>query len=195
MRIGVLVSSLVLSASVCGDAFAADWYTGRSGSQTYPVTSGPTTRESAPADDNWIVAVDASVSGTSKGALFGNLVGTFAAMGTLKTSGARVRADALVGNYSYYSNVVGAKIESHQQAGSALVGYEWVGRNSTAAVYIGAAAQSVSLSIPDPANKVVGTSAGLKVSGEFYARPTANTMVSGYGSYSTLHNSYYTRVK
>ena len=115
-------------------------------------------------------------------------------MGTLKTSGARVRVDALTGNYSY-ETASKVKVESHQQAGSAMVGYEWIGRNTTAAVYVGAAAQSVSLSVPDPANTVVGTGVGLKISGEFYSRPTANTMVSGYASYSTLHSAYYSRLK
>ena len=67
MRIGFAFTSLVLSFAGCASAQAADWYTGRSGSSAGSYAVG-TARE-AVADDNWIVAVDANVSGTSKGAI------------------------------------------------------------------------------------------------------------------------------
>ena len=199
MRIGILCCSLVMAASAAGDAVAADWFTGR-GSAAAPSDSGSifatSPVASTPNDDNWIVAVDSSVSGTSQNSLFGNVVGTFAATGHLKQTGARVRVDALAGSYSYKTTTAPIQsIRSTQMAGSGLVGYEWVSRNTTAAIYVGVAAQNVSLSTPDPLNKVQGTSIGAKISGEFYTRPSQNTMASGYASYTTLHNSYYTRLK
>ncbi len=191
MRIGILCCSLVMAAAATGDASAADWYTGR-GNSSAPVAqeSGSLFSSEPAGEENWIVAVDSSVSATSKGSLFGNVVGTFAATGNLKQTGARVRVDALAGTYNY--NTVTAppqSIRSQQMAGSGMIGYEWVSRNTTAAVYIGAAAQNVSLSAADPKNKVVGTGIGAKISAEFYSRLTQNSMASGYVSFSTLHSS------
>jgi hypothetical protein len=193
MRIRVACYALWVAALGASQAQAADWYTGRAGGSSAPTASPSGAATSG--EDNWIVAVDASLTATSTNSVFGDLVGTFAAVGTLKQSGVRVRVDALAGSYDYQATAPTRTIHTTQQAGSALIGYEWVQRNTTAAIYVGAAAQDVSLSAPDPKNSVVGSSVGVKISGEFYTRPTPTTMASGYASYSTMHNAYYTRLK
>jgi hypothetical protein len=196
MWIRVACCALWLAALGAGQACAADWYTGRpGGSSRAAASAGPAGQGQETSEDNWIVAVDASLTATSTNSVFGNLVGTFAAMGTLKQSGLRLRVDALAGSYDYQATGPARTIHSTQQAGSALIGYEWVARNTTAAIYVGAAAQDVSLSAPDPLNSVVGASVGVKISGEFYTRPTPVTMASGYASWSSMHNAYYTRLK
>lgn len=182
LRTFLLITTILAG---CANAQAADWYTGGS-----PASAERKT------DNDWIVALDASLTVTSKSSVFGNLTGTFAAFSTLQTSGARIRVDGLAGSYNYQTNgAAPVWVRVRQEAASLLGGYEWVSKNATFAVFIGGNFSNTSLSVADPTNTVQGSGAGFKISGEYYANPTTKTMVSAYASYASLHNSYYARVK
>lgn len=174
----VLVSLLAIASGVA-PAASADWYTG--------------VKSSEPDFSNNIV-LDASVTVTNQGSKFGDLSATVSPMGSLSETGMRVRVDGMVGEYQY-KDEKGVSITGRQEQGSALVGYEWVSRNFTYAVYGGIAAQNDSLSPADPNNSVQGSHIGLKISGEFYDNRNKNTLLSGYASYSTNSSSYYLRLK
>lgn len=161
-------------------AFAADWYTGA---------------EPAILDENWTTAVDASVAVTSNSSAFGSVTGTFATEGTLLQSGARLRVEGVAGTYSYPGQGVGQRVTGYQQEAALSAGYEWIWRDAALAGFVGFNVRSNQLSILDPGNPVVGTGVGAKFAANFYARPTENTMVSAYGSYSTQFNAYYSRFR
>lgn len=180
-----LYAGLRLLLTVCAvgagsGARAVDWYTGA----TPP-----------PPDESWIVAVDAAATVTSNSSAFAGVTGTMALTDTLRDSGARLRVEGLTGTYDYRIRETGAKVRGDQVEGSALVGYEWIWRNAALAGYIGLNIRDNRLSVPDPANSVVGTAVGVKGVLEAYANPTDNTMVSAYGSYATDHRAYYARLK
>ncbi len=172
----LIASSTLASAN---SAPAADWYTGA---------------PAAKAQDDWIVSLDASMTVTSNNSIFAGVGGTAAINGTLRDSGVRVKVEALAGTYEYRTDS-GTKVTGEQVEGAALVGYEWIWREAKLAGYVGLAVRNTSLSIADPANPVVGTSYGLKTAADFYARPTAKTMVSAYGSFTSNDKSYFTRFK
>ena len=177
MRFPSLVLLFVASA---GSAEAADWYTGAAPQKP---------------DDDWVVALSTSADVTSQGSHFGDATVTFAPSGSLAKSGSRVRVDALGGNYSYTSNETGRTVRGGQESGSVLAGYEYVAPDLSVAGFLGADARHNSLSIPDPQNTVVGTTVGAKGSLEFYARPSALTVVEGYASYETNKNAYFGRLR
>ena len=180
MRLRSLIPILVFLALETARAEAADFYTGA---------------EPARSADDWIVSFDTSVDITSQNSVFADVTGTMAATGTLAESGARVRVDALGGTYSYRSNQTGSTIHGGQESGAVLVGYEWMAPDLAMSAYIGGDARHNSLSPADQQNSVVGTSFGVKGSLEFYARPTEFTIVSGYASYATNKNAYFTRLR
>jgi hypothetical protein len=157
-----------------------DWYTG---------VSTPA------AGDDWIVAVDSSMTVTSTGSEFADLGMTSAINGTLNASGVRARVEGLAGEYSYNEGLTGSRVNGLQEEGALLAGYEWVGRDARLGGYLGLDVRNNSLSAVDPTNPVVGTTAGLKSVLEFYLKPTASTFLSAYGSYTTNENAYYTRIK
>ena len=161
-------------------AQAADWYTG----------AEPVAR-----DDAWTTAVDASAAVTSNSSAFGSVTGTFATEGTLLQSGPRIRVEAVAGTYSYPGQGVSKRVDGYQQEGALSAGYEWIWRDAALAGFVGFNVRSNQLSILDPDNPVVGTGVGAKVAANFYARPSENTMVSAYGSYSTQFSAYYTRFR
>lgn len=169
----------LLSASGAG---AVDWYTGDK-------TSEP---DFAPT-----IVLDASGSFTSKQSTFGAVAATAAVSGNLGETGFRARGEAIVGDYDYdaTSNGVTRKIQADQQSGGALVGYAWVQPKWTYAVFGGVQAVNTNLSPLDVNNTTSGLHIGAKIVGEFYGNPTDRTMVSGYGSYGTANNDYYSRFK
>ena len=175
----ILVTSVILTIANTA-AEATDWYTG----------------QNAPAQtEDWIVAVDASATVALK-SNFANVTLTAAPIGSLSRNGFRIRLEGLAGTYSYFAqSPVFAQVNSSQQSGTLSAGYEWKTRNASFALFGGVIVQNVNLSRPDPNNPVVGTGAGAKFTAEFYARPILDMMVAGYGSYATVHNSYYTRLK
>lgn len=160
-------------------ASAADWYTGAE-----PQSSG-----------DWIVAVDSSATVTSTGSAFVSTSGTMAIDGTLAQSGPRIRIEGLAGRYEYKLSSTRANVTGEQEEGSVLAGYEWIEANRAISAYLGVAARNNDISIPDPTNSVIGTNVGVKVAVSGYAEPTRNTMVFGYGSYSTAYNAFYARAK
>jgi len=179
-RPGIAFVLVLAFAGQISRARAVDWYTGATNSQ--------------PGDD-WIVAVDSSVTVTSTGSEFADLGMTSAINGTLNQSGVRARVDGLAGQYSYNSSSTGSRIDGLQEEGSLLAGYEWVGQSARLAGYLGLDVRNNSLSAVDPNNSVVGTTAGLKSVLEFYLKPTASTFFSAYGSYTTSENAFFTRFK
>ena len=159
---------------------AADWYTGAS----VPMQK-----------DDWLVAIDSSLSFTSTGSTFGRISATGALSNPLTFSGPRYRIEGGGGTFSYNSSATGSHVDGTQVYGSFLGGYEKVWANGSMAGYLGVDAKSTSLSAPDPANTTAGISAGLKAVAEFYLKPWDRTMVSGIASYSTIHNSFYGNVR
>ncbi len=184
-----IVVSLMSVAAGAAPAAAADWYTG--------------VKTSEPDFTNNIV-LDASVTVTNKGSKFGDVSATIAPTDTLDKTGLRVRIDGMIGEYKYEGeqpptvkkgNEKAPTITGRQEQGSAMVGYEWVSRNFTYAVYAGISGQNDTLSPADPSNSVQGKHIGLKVSGEFYDTRRKNTLLMGYASFSTNASSYYVRLK
>ncbi len=179
MRIGHVVCVVALISGV--PAKAADWYTGAN-------TNAP--------QSNFGVAIDASLTGTTKDTLHGGLIGTIAPFSRSDETGMRLRIGGLAGSYKYLSVTPGVgNVTGRETSGSILGGYEWVMPNMTFAVYGGLEVQNRTLSKLDPSNSVVGTSFGFKTSVDFYSNPTSYTMVSGNFTYSTNNNAYYSRLK
>jgi hypothetical protein len=160
-------------------AGAADWYTGA--------------RQQTPSD-NWIVAVDSWVTATTTGSTFASMAGTFAITGTARDSGARLRIEGRGGTYNY-SLSSGQRINGQQEDGSIMLGYEYLWPRGSLIGYVGANIQNNTLSPNDPSNPVQGTGWGFKVAGELYTNPTDHTLVAASGTYSTLHESYYGRMR
>ncbi len=181
MRTGVCVIAISVTVSLSGPGVAQEWYTGA--------------RSQTP-EANYGASIDASLSGTSKGSMHGGLIGTIAPFSKLDESGARLRIGGLLGTYTYTSTSPGVgQVKGDETSGNLMAGYEWVAKNATFALYLGADVQNRTLSKPDPSNKVVGTSYGFKTSFDFYMNPTSYTMASGNITYSTVNNAYYTRFK
>jgi hypothetical protein len=172
---------VVLGCSVTAPAFAADtaWYTGAR-------TQDPTR--------DWVVDVGADLSVDSHGSLFASLSGTMAPAGTLSESGARIRIEANAGRYSYRSDAVGP-VNATRMQGAALAGYSFVWSQATLSAYAGIDLQNDTQSPVDPNNAVNGNSAGAKFVVEGSTRPSDRTLLTGYASFSSNHDSYYARLQ
>jgi Cellulose biosynthesis protein BcsS len=170
-------------------AGAADWYTG---DKTTEPDYAPT------------VVLDASGSATTTQSVFGAAAVTGAIDGDLRQNGFRFRVEGVAGTYNYFTTLptvtpgtigVRKKIYADQEDGGVLGGYGWVTRNWSFALFGGMELSNTTLSSPDPNNPTAGFSIGAKIAGEFYGNPTPNTMLSGYGSFSTNNSEYYSRIK
>ncbi len=179
LRVGFSVSKSVLFALMISPARSADWY---------PATPSPKII------DDWIVSVDASTTGSSSKSYFLEAGATAAIPGSLSTSGARLRVEALAGTYEYLS-ATNLQIRGRQVEAAALGGYEWVGPRSKFAVYLGGMALNTALSRPDPKNSANGASLGLKGAVDYYARPSERTMVSAFGAFATNDSQFFTRLR
>jgi len=181
MRAGVCVLAIAFTSAFASQSFAQEWYTGA--------------RERQP-EANYGAAIDASLTGTTRGSLHGSLIGTIAPFSKLDESGMRLRLGGLLGTYSYISAAPGVgSVRGTESSGSMMAGYEWVTKNATFAIYLGGEVQNRTLSKIDPSNNVVGMAWGFKTSVDFYMNPTSYTMMSGNITYSTVNNAYYTRFK
>ena len=208
MKTGLVRILVVLASAAGGSAQAADWYTGEPGARAesplvYGVSSNGTTGYVAPAygnssyasTSNFGVAVDGSLTADTKNSVFGTVIGTIAPFGSFEQSGARIRLAGVLGQYSYIgSNSIG-RVTGTQMDGSFMVGYEWVSRRATVAVYGGGNIVNNKLSVYDPSNSSAGQATGFKIGADFYIRPTDFIMISGVGSYSSAHNAYYAKLK
>jgi hypothetical protein len=182
MRFGIVLSSLAMLCLCPSSLLAADWYTG----------SGATTS----ASDQPHEALDLALTGTTQGSYYGTAIGTIAPFAPLTESGMRLRLSGVLGTYSYISSAAGiGRVTGTQEDGSFLVGYEWVSRVTSVAVYVGGDLSNNTLDKKDPSNPVSGVAVGAKVGLDFYSNPTTYSMISGNVSYSTANNSYYTRFK
>lgn len=176
----MFATAIALSAGL-GVASAQEWYTG-----------SQQNRE----QESFGAAIDASLTGTSKGSMHGGVIGTIAPFTKLNETGVRLRLGGLLGQYTYVSISPGVgEVKGTEASGSLMGGYEWVTNNATFAIYLGAEFQNRRLNKADPSNSVVGNSAGFKTSVDFHVNPTSYTMLSGNLTYSTNNNAYYTRFK
>ncbi|NVN86938.1 MAG: cellulose biosynthesis protein BcsS [Rhodopseudomonas sp.] len=161
-------------------AKAADWYTGAS--------------EPKPSKD-WIVAVDSSATATSTGAEFASVTGTVALDQSLNVSGTRLRIETLAGTYKYDSSTTGERIRGDQAGVAVLGGYQWIAPRSALSVYGGVDVRDWRFSGSEVGGPSAGVRQGLKTAVEYYASPSDRLMLFAYGSYSTIYNAYYGRVK
>jgi hypothetical protein len=187
------IRSLLLAAGYCvasaQAAGAVDWYTGDK-------TSEP---DYAPS-----IVLDTSVSATTTQSVFGAAAITGALDGNLRQDGFRYRVEGIAGDYNYFTTLpaiapatigVGKKIYANQEDGGVLGGYAWNTRNWSFMLLGGVELSNTTLSYPDPNNPTAGFYIGAKIVGEFYGNPTHDTMLSGYGSFSTTNSEYYSRFK
>jgi hypothetical protein len=180
MRVCLAFSTAILLAATA-PALAVDWYTGAPGDAV--------TQRTAPT-----IAIDTAVDITSQNGLAVAMIGTIAPFAPMDESGFRLRIGALGGKYDYTSANLGL-INGALAQGSFSVGYEFVSRQLTVGGYVGPEISYNGITPNDPNNTVKGTWVGVKVGLDFYATPTEATMVSGVGSFETVHNAYYGRLK
>jgi hypothetical protein len=175
-----LCSALVLLACAPEGARAADWYTGSPANQASRPTS----------------SFDLSLSGTSQSSVHGVAIGTFSPYGSLDESGMRLRVAATLGTFTYTATTKGVgQVRGDQAIGTFLVGHEWVMPNMTAALWGGLDIWRNSLDKVDPNNKTEGTAFGFKAGADLYVNPTSYTMASANLTFSSAHQSYYSRFK
>lgn len=180
MRLFPVFAPLVCAASLVhgAGARAADWYTGAPG-------DGPRGPRAA---------IDIAVDGTSQSAFSAVVIGTIAPFTPADRTGWRLRASGIVGAYSYQSDTVGW-VRGNLAGGALMMGYEWMFRRGSVAVYGGADVVRNNISPDDPKNQAKGVAVGFKLASDFYVNPTPATLVAGVFSYSTNFNSYYSRLK
>ncbi|MBV8851311.1 MAG: cellulose biosynthesis protein BcsS [Methylobacteriaceae bacterium] len=161
-------------------AHAADWYTGEHLQEIVPKPH---------------VAIDIAATADTNGSTFGTMIGTIAPFDGLNEDGFRLRLSGVLGRYSYVGSDGIGRVNGTQSDGAFLVGYEWVMRAATVAVYVGADVTDNRLSINDPNNASKGLHVGGKVAVDFYVNPTPYSMISGVVSYASANNAYYSRFK
>jgi cellulose biosynthesis protein BcsS len=171
----------LLGAFYGGPAFAEDWYAGAA--RVVP-------------KDQWIVAIDASATATSNQSQFAYAAGTIAiGGGTLQQSGLRLKLEGLGGTYGYEQAPTNAFARGKQFEGGALAGYQQVWQNASVALYLGLNVRENTIPAADPMNTALGTRVGFKTAIDAYLRPTDQTMLSAYASYSTAYDAYYARAR
>jgi hypothetical protein len=159
----------------CGSALADEWYAGAA--RVVP-------------KDEWIVAIDASTTLTTNQSQFTYGAATIAVGGgTLQQSGFRLKLEGLGGNYGYDQSGVPARGE--QVEGGVLGGYQAVWNNARIAYYVGLNVRENTVPSANPANSATGTTVGFKTAFDAYLRPTDQSMLSAYASYSTAYDAYY----
>jgi hypothetical protein len=171
----------LLGLFCCGSALADDWYAGAG--RVVPT-------------DEWIVAIDASTTFTTNQSQFAYAAGTIAVGGgTLQQNGFRLKLEGLGGNYGYDQNGTAAQARGEQFEGGALAGYQQYWNNATVAFYVGLNVRENTIPSADPLNTATGTKVGFKTAIDAYLRPTDQSMLSAYASYSTAYDAYYARLR
>lgn len=176
---------------------ATDWYTG----------APPADIESAGPK----VTIDTSLDATSRSSFAGALVGKMAPFGSLAETGPRIRASVVLGRYAYNASDLTILVPSSAGAipkasgfgrvngtfeqGSFMTGYELVTPSARLAGFVGPDVANHHLSPLDPGNRVRGMRLGAKMGAEAFFLPSATTMVSSIGYYSTNYNAYFGRFK
>jgi len=79
------------------------------------------------------------------------------------------------------------RARGEQFEGGALAGYQSVWNNATVAYYVGLNVRENT--IPVPQNSATGTKVGFKPAFDAYLRPTDQSMLSAYVSYSTAYDA------
>jgi hypothetical protein len=178
-KIGTLAAAALLACIAA--AHAADWYTG----ERVPEIVAPRPH----------VAIDTAATADTNGSVFGTVIGTIAPFDGLDEDGFRLRLTGVLGRYSYVGSNGLGRVTGTQSDGSLMVGYEWVLRAATVAIYAGPDVNDNQLSINDPNNASKGLHVGGKIAVDFYVNPTPYSMVSGVVSYASANNAYYSRFK
>jgi hypothetical protein len=174
-------AACLLGLFYCSSALADQWYTGAT--NVVP-------------PNEWIVAIDASATATSNQTPFGYAAATIAVGGgTLQQSGFRLKLEGLAGTYGYQQADIDASERGKQYEGGALAGYQAVWNNATLAAYLGVDVRENTIPATDPVNTALGTRVGFKAAIDAYLRPTDQTMLSTYASYSTAYDAYYARFR
>ena len=168
-----------MAVGVSGGARAADWYTG---------AATPAER------DAWIVAVDASATLSSQGSQFAAATMTAAPLDSLAVSGPRVRVDGLIGSYRAETSG-GRKQLGEQTELAAMAGYAWATPDSVLSGFVGLNVRRNEQSMLAASGPSDSIEVGLKTALDYYARPTAFTMLHATGTYSTAFNAYYGRIR
>jgi outer membrane immunogenic protein len=113
--------------------------------------------------------------------------------GDLDKSGLRVWFYGEAGGYTYSDS--DTTFKGRFESGDVLVGYGWEGEHYSINTLLGANAVNHTVTPFDPTNPVQGTQAGLKLRGDVYLTPTAQSMTYGEAEYSTAFNTYYVKEK
>ncbi len=167
------------AVGVGGPAQAADWYTG---------AATPAER------DAWIVTVDTSATLSSQGSQFAAATLTAAHQDSLAVSGLRVRVDGLIGSYRAETGA-GRNLLGEQTELAAMAGYAWVTPEAVLSGFVGLNVRRNEQSSVGGGGPSETIEAGLKAALDYYARPTAFTMVHATGTYSTAFHAYYGRIR
>jgi len=160
----------------------------------YSVPSMPTKA----ADSDW-GSVFSGVDIASHGWAYGWAGAAFSPFGKMDASGFRVYANAEGGRYQYpstsFATGVPITIKGTEIGGSLLAGYAVVRSNLELNTYVGLNVQGQHINASDPENPVQGTRAGAEILNELTYNPTKSTLLYGWGSYSTVFQTYYATLK
>lgn len=112
----------------------------------------------------------------------------------IDSSGVVLRFSTAYGEYDYrtVASPTG-KVDSDNVSADIMVGYQWISDAMSAAVYVGADYQDVSLSPLDPNNSTEGDEFGAKVQFELFSRGGSMPGSSLIANYSSANESYYVR--
>jgi hypothetical protein len=179
----------VILPGVSTPALAQEWYTGAA-------RRGQATQQAAePAPPK--VAIDASLSGTTKDETNGTISGTIAPFSNLNESGLRLRVGGSIGSFSYAALTPppARQIDGRLQSANLMLGYEHVSRSMKIAAFGGLDVRHTQITPNDLNNASVGTKAGFRAGLDIYMQPTDYSMASATFTFSTINAAYYGRLK
>ena len=127
----------------------------------------------------------------AKNSLFSYTGGIAAINGDLGADGFLVRGGLTVGDYDY--RLPGGKVDADVLGFDVMAGYQMHLDAMRLSAYAGVDYSDTDLSRPDPANQTAGSKVGAKFQAELSSVGDSPFYFSAIGSYSTRHNSYWTR--
>lgn len=129
--------------------------------------------------------------GIAKNSLFSYTGGVAAINGNLGTDGFLVRGGLTVGDYDY--KLPAGKVDADVLGFDVMAGYQMHFDAMRVSAYAGVDYSDTDLSRSDPANKTEGSKVGAKFQAELASVGDSPIYFSAIGSFSTRHNSYWTR--
>jgi hypothetical protein len=112
--------------------------------------------------------------------------------GSLDREGFTLKAVLSGGTYNYLSGAFG-KVQGRELVAQIMPGWRFKYNAVELKAFLGLDAQNHRLYPNDPDSKMRGTDIGLRVAFDFWAEPTADTMIAFDGSASTIAGSYAVR--